>query len=78
MEEAQRFLRQALTLFASNPDCADQRAAATVVVDMLEALFLKTDLPELMLLANRYLPMLEAMGDTTQLASALYFVSHAQ
>jgi tetratricopeptide (TPR) repeat protein len=45
---------------------------------MLEALFLKTDLPELMLLANRYLPMLEAMGDTTQLASALFFLSHAQ
>jgi class 3 adenylate cyclase len=78
IEEAQRFLRKALTLFASNPDCADQRAAATVVVDMLEALFLKTDLPELMLLANRYLPMLEAMGDTTQLASALFFLSHAQ
>ena len=78
VEEAQRFLRKALTLFASNPDCADQCAAATVVVDMLEALFLKTDLPELMSLANRYLPMLEAMGDTTQLASALFFVSHAQ
>ena len=78
IDEAQRFLRKAFTLFASNPDCADQCAAATVVVDMLEALFLKTDLPELMLLANRYLPMLEAMGDTTQLASALFFVSHAQ
>lgn len=78
VEEAQGFLRKALTLFAANPDCADECAAATVVVDMLETLFLKTDLPELMLLANRHLPMLEAMGDTTQLASALFFLSHAQ
>ncbi len=78
VDEAQRFLRQALTLFESKPDCADNGAAATVLVDMLEALFLKTDLPELMLVANRFMPMLEAMGDTPQFAGALFFVSHTQ
>jgi hypothetical protein len=43
---------------------------------MPEALFLKTDLPELMLVAGRF--MLEAMGDTPQFAGALFFVSHTQ
>lgn len=73
IDEAQRFLRQALNLFESRPDCADDGTAATVLVDMLEALFLKTDLPELMLVANRFMPMLEAMGDTPQFAGALFF-----
>ncbi len=78
VDEAEGFLRGALSLLASEPHCAADLAIANVVVDTLETLFLKADLPQLLRLVKLYLPRLEAMGETPQLCFALYFMSHTQ
>jgi class 3 adenylate cyclase len=75
VEEAERFFRQAMHLLESEPSCADDQAVADVVVGLLEALFLRSDFPKAVRVADRYMPRLEAFGETPQLVFALYFYS---
>jgi hypothetical protein len=73
LDEADRYARQALVLHASNPDCADNLAVADVMANHLNILYEKSTFLEIKRVAERYMPQLEAMGDTAQLAFALYF-----
>jgi class 3 adenylate cyclase len=73
LDEADRYARQALDLFASNPGCADNLAVADVMANHLNILYEKSAFFEIKHVAERYMPQLEAMGDTAQLAFALYF-----
>lgn len=75
VEEAERFFRQAMNLLESKPSCADDQAVADVVVGLLEALFLRSDFPEAVRVAERYMSRLEDIGETPQLVFALYFYS---
>jgi len=63
VEEAERFFRQALCLLESEPACADDRAVADVAVGLLEALFLRSDFPEAVRVADRYMQRLETFGE---------------
>lgn len=73
LEEAERYFRKALSLLEAVPQCADVQAMATVAVSLLEVLYLRGDLLGLGEAAESWLPRLEALGDTPQLVSALYF-----
>jgi hypothetical protein len=73
LEEAERYFRKSLNLLEAAPGCADDQAMATVAVSLLEVLYLKGDLLGLRQAAESWLPRLEALGDTPQLVSALYF-----
>jgi tetratricopeptide (TPR) repeat protein len=73
LEEAEGYFRKALRLLAQAPHCADDTAMATVVVGLLEVLYLKGDLIGLSEIAEAYIPRLEVLGDTPQLVFALYF-----
>ena len=64
---------KALNLLEAVPECADDQAMATVAVSLLEVLYLKGDLLGLRQAAKSWLPRLEALGDSPQLVSALYF-----
>ena len=75
LEEAERYFRKALSLLEAVPQCADDQATATVAVSLLEVLYLRGDLLGLGEAAESWLPRLEALGDTPQLVSALYFQS---
>ena len=75
VEEAERFFRQAMKLLESEPSCANDQAAADVVVGLLEALFLRSDFPEAVRVAERYMSRLEGFGETPQLVFTLYFYS---
>lgn len=73
LEEAEGYFRKALDLLGPAPHCADDAAMATVVVGLLEVLYLKGDLIGLSQIAESYIPRLEVLGDTPQLVFALYF-----
>jgi len=73
LEEAEGYFRKALGLLGQVPHCADDAAMATVVVGLLEVLYLKGDLIGLSQIAETYIPRLEVLGDTPQLVFALYF-----
>jgi len=75
VEEAEQFFRQAMNLLESEPSCANDQAAADVVVGLLEALFLRSDFPEVVRVAERYVSRLEGFGETPQLVFTLYFYS---
>ena len=75
LDEADRQFRQALRLLDSDPRCASAHAVADTVTFHLQVLYLKGDQREVRRVAERYLPMLEAMGDTPQIVFALYFYS---
>jgi tetratricopeptide (TPR) repeat protein len=74
IEEAQQFFRRALALTETERTVADQESIANAIVGLLEASFMKCDMPETRRAAKYYLPRLEAMGDSPQLAFALYFL----
>jgi class 3 adenylate cyclase len=73
LDEADRQFRHALGLVDSDPRCASAHAVADTVTFLLQVLYLKSDQREVERVAERYLPTLEAMGDTPQIAYALYF-----
>jgi hypothetical protein len=73
LEEAEHNFRKALEILDLAPNCADDRAMATVVVNLLQVLYLRGDLLSLRNAADRYIPRLQAIGDTPQLVFALYF-----
>jgi len=73
LEEAEGYFRKALSLLGQAPHCADDAAMATVVVGLLEVLYLKGDLINLREVAEIYIPRLEALGNSPQLVFALYF-----
>ena len=73
LDEADRYARQALDLLAPNPGCADNLAVADVMANHLNILYEKSAFFEIKRVAERYMPQLEAMGDTAQLVFALYF-----
>jgi class 3 adenylate cyclase len=73
LDEAEGYLRQALKLRERTPECASDQATADAVVNLLQAIFFKSDFLEIKRLAQRYVPWLETLGDTPQLAVALYF-----
>src|SRR5205807_9181845 len=62
LDESERYLRQALRLLESAPQCANDRAEADVVANLLQVMFNKSDFAEVKRLAERYMPRLEAMG----------------
>jgi class 3 adenylate cyclase/tetratricopeptide (TPR) repeat protein len=74
IEEAQQFFRRALALTETERTVADQESIANAIVGLLEATFMKCDMPETRRAAEFYLPRLEAMGNSPQLAFALYFL----
>jgi len=73
LDEADRQFRQALRLVDSDPRCASAHAVADSVTFLLQVIYLKGDQREVRLVAERYMQTLEAMGDTPQIAFALYF-----
>jgi class 3 adenylate cyclase len=73
LEEAEGYFRKALKLLGEASHCADEAAMATVVVGLLEVLYLKGDLIGLSEIAEAYIPRLEVLGDTPQLVFAFYF-----
>lgn len=73
LDEADRQFRQALRLVDSDPRCASAHAVADTVTFLLQVIYLKGDQREVRLVAERYMQTLEAMGDTPQIAFALYF-----
>jgi tetratricopeptide (TPR) repeat protein len=73
LDEADRYARQALDLLASNPSCADDLAVADVMANHFHILYEKSAFLEIKRVAVRYMPRLEAMGDTAQLVFAMYF-----
>jgi class 3 adenylate cyclase/tetratricopeptide (TPR) repeat protein len=77
IEEAEQFFRRALDLADSQKIDASREAIADAIVGNLEANYLKCDMVETKRVAERYLPQLEAMGDTPQLVFALYFLGSA-
>jgi class 3 adenylate cyclase/tetratricopeptide (TPR) repeat protein len=77
IEEADRFFRRALALTEGRQAAAGSQSIANAIVGLLEATFMKCDMPETRRVAELYLPQLEAMGDSPQLAFALYFLGSA-
>jgi hypothetical protein len=75
LDEADHQFRQALRLVDSDPRCATAHAVADAVTLLLQVTFLKGDTSEVRRVAERYMPTLEAMGDTPQIVLALYFYS---
>ena len=73
LDEADRYARQALDLLETNPNCTDDLSVADVMANYVHILYEKSDFLELKRAAERYLPRLEAMGDTAQLVFAMYF-----
>jgi class 3 adenylate cyclase len=73
LEESERYFQKALSLLAAVPKCADDQAMASVVANLLEVLYLRGDLLGLREIAERYIPRLQALGDTPQLVFALWF-----
>ena len=73
LDEADGYARQALGLLESNPSCAGDLAVADVMANHLQILYEKSDFLEIKRVAERYMPQLEAMGDTAQLVFAMYF-----
>jgi class 3 adenylate cyclase/tetratricopeptide (TPR) repeat protein len=78
IEEAQQHFRRALALVEAPEVAKNQDAIADAIVGLLEALFLKGDMPETKSVAEFYLPTLEATErPSPQLAFALYFLGSA-
>jgi class 3 adenylate cyclase len=73
LDEADRYARQALDLLETNPNCTDDLPVADVIANHVHILYEKSDFLELKRAAERYMPRLEAMGDTAQLVFAMYF-----
>jgi tetratricopeptide (TPR) repeat protein len=73
LDEADRYARRALGLLESNSSCADDLAVADVMANHLHVLYEKSNFLEVKRVAERYMPQLEAMGDTAQLVFAMYF-----
>jgi class 3 adenylate cyclase len=73
LDEADRFARQALRLFETSPTCADDLAMADVMANHVHILYEKSDFHELKHAAERYIPQLEGIGDSAQLAFTMYF-----
>ena len=73
LDEADGYARQALVLLESNPSCAQDLAVADVMANHFQILYEKSDFLEIKRVAERYMPELEAMGDTAQLVFAMYF-----
>ena len=73
LEEAEHNFRKALEFLDLAPNCADDQAMATVMANLLQVLYLRGDLLSLRDAAERYIPRLQAFGDTPQLVFALYF-----
>jgi tetratricopeptide (TPR) repeat protein len=73
LDEADGYARLALDLLEAHPDCAGDQVVAEVVANLLHISYGKSDVLELKRLAERYMPRLEAMGDTPQLVFAMYF-----
>jgi class 3 adenylate cyclase/tetratricopeptide (TPR) repeat protein len=77
IEEADQFFRRALALTEMSRTVGDQASIANAIVGLLEATFMKCDMPETKKVAEIYLPQLEAMENSPQLAFALYFLGSA-
>ena len=78
IEEAQQHFQRALALIDVPDVTKNHGLTADAIVGLLEALFLKGDMPETMSVAKSYLPTLEATGrPSPQLAFALYFLGSA-
>jgi tetratricopeptide (TPR) repeat protein len=73
LDEADGYARQALDLLESNPICANDLAVADVMANHIHILYEKSAFLEIKRVAQRYMPQLEAMGDTAQLVFAMYF-----
>jgi tetratricopeptide (TPR) repeat protein len=73
LDEADAYARQALDLLESNPICANDLAVADVMANHIHILYEKSAFLEIKRVAQRYMPQLEAMGDTAQLVFAMYF-----
>ena len=62
-----------MDLLESNPICANDLAVADVMANHIHILYEKSAFLEIKRVAQRYMPQLEAMGDTAQLVFAMYF-----
>jgi class 3 adenylate cyclase len=73
LDEADRYARHALGLLETNPNCADDLAVADVMANHVHILYEKCDFIVLKQAAERYIPRLEAIGDSAQLVFTMYF-----
>jgi class 3 adenylate cyclase/tetratricopeptide (TPR) repeat protein len=74
LEEAEQYFRRALRIYDA-PTGVDGNAMAKAVVGLLEALYLAGNVLETKNIAELYIPKLENMGPSAELAFALYFLS---
>ena len=71
LAEAQAYLDQALAKIAKEPDCADDKLVASLVVDRLLVCCWEADFVGMAAIAQQYLPRLEAAGDSRELSRIL-------
>jgi class 3 adenylate cyclase len=71
--EAEKYYKQALAVFEANNTCVDRSSVAGVVVRLLETLTNKNDYVEVEIVALKFMPLVKAVGETTELVIACYF-----
>jgi class 3 adenylate cyclase/tetratricopeptide (TPR) repeat protein len=74
LEEAEQYFRRALSIYGAAP-ASDSRAWAKAVVGLLETLYLEGNVLETKNVAESYIPELEKVKASPELAFALYFLS---
>ncbi len=77
LAEAQSYLDQALAKIAADPDCADDRLLAEIVVDRLLVCCWEADFIGMHDIANKYRARLEAAGDSRELSRILAWLGEA-
>jgi class 3 adenylate cyclase len=65
--EAEKYFRQALSLFEAQKSCSDQSSVAHVVVRLLETLNNKSEFRQVDEAARKFMPFVDAGGETPEL-----------
>lgn len=77
LAEARGYLDQALARIEAEPECADDRLLAEIVVDRLMVCCWEADFTGMLSIADSYRARLEAAGDTRELSRILSWLGEA-
>ena len=77
LEEAELHFRQVVELSEAVPGCADDAFLVDVLLNLARIYYFRTDLVGLIEMVERYLPVVEALGDKRRLSRFLFELGYA-
>jgi class 3 adenylate cyclase/tetratricopeptide (TPR) repeat protein len=78
LEEAETRFRDAIQRIEANPDCADDAALVEILLKLARVLYFNISFYDIIAMVERYLPVVERLGDRKRLARFLFETGYAQ